>query len=34
MLEFYEKMMDLAEQEYGIPFKKSVVQHPHLVLGE
>lgn len=21
-LEFYEKMMDLAEQEYGIPFKK------------
>ncbi|MCB9312303.1 MAG: transposase [Lewinellaceae bacterium] len=28
MLEFYEKMMDLAEQEYGIRLKKkSVVQH-------
>ncbi|HQU40997.1 MAG: transposase [Saprospiraceae bacterium] len=33
MLEFYEKMMDLAEQEYGIPFKKKRGSTPSSGIG-
>jgi len=32
-LEFYEKMMDLAEQEYGIPFKKKLGSTPSFGIG-
>lgn len=32
-LEFYEKMMELAEQEYGIPFKKKAGSPPSYGTG-
>jgi transposase len=32
-LEFYEKMMDLAEQEYGIPIKKKLGSAPCFGIG-